>query len=82
MPDLGSGGQPVSGTVTVDATLQEALDGLLSTASATTVVVDRDGVYRGTIGIDDLVDELRRIHRRYTDDEPTVPAGSDPDGPS
>ena len=31
------------------------IDGLLSTASATTVVVDRDGVYRGTIGIDELV---------------------------
>ena len=75
MPDLGSGGQAVGGTVTVDATLQEALDGLLSTASATTVVVDRDGVYRGTIGIDDLVDELRRIHRRYGDDEPG-PAGA------
>src|SRR5699024_8224871 len=58
MPDLGSGGQLVSGTVTVDSTLQEALDGLLSTASATTVVLDRDGAYRGTIGIDDLVDEL------------------------
>ena len=82
MPDLGSGGQPVSGTVTVDSTLQEALDGLLSTASATTVVLDRDGAYRGTIGINDLVDELRRIHRRYKDDEPTAPSGSDPVGPS
>ena len=51
--------------MTVEATLQEALDGLLSTASATTVVVDTDGVYRGVIGIDDLVDELRRIHRRH-----------------
>ena len=71
MTDLRSGGQPVSGTVTVDSTLQEALDGLLSTASATTVVVDRDGVYRGTLGIDDLVDELRRIHRRHSDDLPS-----------
>ena len=79
MPDLGSGGQLVSGTVTVDSTLQEALDGLLSTASATTVVVDRDGAYRGTIGIDDLVDELRRIHHRHNDDEP---AGTDPADPS
>ncbi len=69
MGDLGSGGLPVSGTVTVDSTLQEALDGLLSTASATTVVVDRDGVYRGTIGIDDLVGELRRIHHRHSHDE-------------
>ena len=77
MPDLGSGGQLVSGTVTVDSTLQEALDGLLSTASATTVVVDHDGAYRGTIGIDDLVDELRRIHRRHTDD-PASPAGNGP----
>ncbi|MCD2263413.1 ATP-binding cassette domain-containing protein [Dietzia aurantiaca] len=82
MPDLGSGGQLVSGTVTVDSTLQEALDGLLSTASATTVVVDRDGAYRGTIGIDDLVDELRRIHHRHNDDEPASPAGSDPGDPS
>ncbi|KAA0918607.1 ABC transporter ATP-binding protein [Dietzia sp. ANT_WB102] len=69
MRDLHSGGLPVSGTVTVDSSLQEALDGLLSTASATTVVVDRDGGYRGTIGIDDLVDELRRIHHRHNDDD-------------
>lgn len=68
MTDLRSGGQPVTGTVTVDSTLQEALDGLLSTASATTVVLDRAGVYRGTIGIDDLVDELRRIHHRHAGD--------------
>ena len=72
MPDLHSGGVPVTGSVTVDSSLQEALDGLLSTASATTVVVDRDGVYRGTIGIDDLVAELRRIHHRHND------AGADP----
>ena len=65
MTDLRSGGQPVAGTVTVDSTLQEALDGLLSTASATTVVVDRDGAYRGTLGIDDLVGELRRITHRH-----------------
>lgn len=71
MSDLRSGGQPVTGTVTVDATLQEALDGLLSTASATTVVLDLTGAYRGTIGIDDLVDELRRIHRRHSDSEQT-----------
>ena len=81
MPDLGSGGQLVSGTVTVDSTLQEALDGLLSTASATTVVVDHDGAYRGTLGIDDLVDELRRIHHRHTDD-PASPAGNGPVDPS
>ncbi|WP_194860348.1 ABC transporter ATP-binding protein [Dietzia sp. SYD-A1] len=77
MPDLRSGGQPVTGTVTVDSTLQEALDGLLSTASATTVVVDRSGAYRGTIGIDDLVAELRRIHHHHNDPgspEPTGPA--------
>ena len=43
------------------------------------MVVDRDGVYRGTIGIDDLVDELRRIHHRHNDDEP---AGTDPADPS
>ena len=83
MTDLSSGGQPVGGTVTVDSTLQEALDGLLSTASATTVVVDRDGSYRGTIGIDDLVNELRRIHRRYSDDdEPGAADSSDPAVPS
>ncbi|EFV91369.1 MAG: ATP-binding cassette domain-containing protein [Dietzia sp.] len=70
MPDLRSGGLPVVGSVTVDSSLQEALDGLLSTASATTVVVDRDGVYRGTIGIDDLVAELRRINHRHTDAGP------------
>ena len=69
MTELGSGGQPMNSTVTVDSTLQEALDGLLSTASATTVVVNRDGSYRGTLGIDDLVDELRRIHHRHSDDE-------------
>ncbi|AWH93285.1 ABC transporter ATP-binding protein [Dietzia lutea] len=67
MPDLRSGGLPVVGSVTVDSSLQEALDGLLSTASATTVVVDREGVYRGTIGIDDLVAELRRINHRHND---------------
>ncbi len=65
MTDLRSGGQPVSGHVTVDSTLQEALDGLLSTASATTVVLDSTGAYCGTLGIDDLVDELRRIQHRY-----------------
>ncbi|MFI8695198.1 ABC transporter ATP-binding protein [Dietzia maris] len=70
MSDLGSGGLPITGTVTVDSSLQEALDGLLSTASATTVVVDRDGAYRGTIGIDDLVAELRRIHHRHNDEGP------------
>jgi osmoprotectant transport system ATP-binding protein len=59
---------PITGTVTVDSSLQEALDGLLSTASATTVVVDRDGAYCGTIGIDDLVAELRRIHHRHNDE--------------
>lgn len=69
MTDLRSGGQPVTGTVTVDSTLQEALDGLLSTASATTVVLDRAGVYRGTIGIDDLVGELRRIHHRHAGEQ-------------
>lgn len=79
-PDLGSAGQPVRGTVTVDSTLQEALDSLLSTASATTVVVDRAGVYRGTIGIDDLVDELRRIHNRHSDD-PDTSAGPPEDRP-
>lgn len=68
MLDLGSGGLPITGTVTVDSSLQEALDGLLSTASATTVVVDRDGAYCGTIGIDDLVAELRRIHHRHNDE--------------
>ena len=73
MPDLRSSGQPVAGTVTVDSTLQEALDGLLSTASATTVVVDRSGAYRGTIGIDDLVGELRRIHHHHN-----VPGSPDP----
>ncbi|EYT64031.1 ABC transporter [Dietzia sp. UCD-THP] len=77
MPDLRSGGQPVTGTVTVDSTLQEALDGLLSTASATTVVVDRSGAYRGTIGIDDLVAELRRIHHHHHD-----PGSSEPTGPT
>ncbi|PAY22667.1 ABC transporter [Dietzia natronolimnaea] len=77
MPDLRSGGQPVTGTVTVDSTLQEALDGLLSTASATTVVVDRSGAYRGTIGIDDLVAELRRIHHHHND-----PGSSEPTGPA
>ena len=77
MPDLRSGGLPVVGSVTVDSSLQEALDGLLSTASATTVVVDRDGVYRGTIGIDDLVAELRRIHHRHTDADP-VPGQDGP----
>ena len=75
MPDLRSGGLPVVGSVTVDSSLQEALDGLLSTASATTVVVDRDGVYRGTIGIDDLVAELRRINHRHND-EGRVPGQS------
>ena len=78
MSDLRSGGQPVAGTVTVDSTLQEALDGLLSTASATTVVVDRDGAYRGTIGIDDLVGELRRIHHSHRD----TPGHDDPAGPT
>ena len=68
MPDLRSGGQPVGGHVTVDSTLQEALDGLLSTASATTVVVDSAGAYRGTISIDDLVDELRRIKHHHAGD--------------
>ncbi|MFN3601366.1 MAG: ABC transporter ATP-binding protein [Dietzia sp.] len=77
MPDLRSGGQRVAGTVTVDSTLQEALDGLLSTASATTVVVDRSGAYQGTIGIDDLVDELRRIHRHHNE-----PGSPDPGEPS
>lgn len=77
MPDLHSGGLPVSGTVTVDSSLQEALDGLLSTASATTVVVDRDGAYRGTIGIDDLVAELRRINNRHSDDDDGVDDGDD-----
>ncbi|WP_347238682.1 ATP-binding cassette domain-containing protein [Dietzia sp. E1] len=77
MPDLRSGGLPVVGSVTVDSSLQEALDGLLSTASATTVVVDRDGVYRGTIGIDDLVAELRRINHRHTDADP-VPGQDGP----
>ena len=74
--DLASAGEPVSSTVTVEASLQEALDGLLSTASATTVVVDRDGVYRGVIGIDDLVDELRRIHKRHAADD--AGSGADP----
>ena len=77
MPDLRSGGLPVVGSVTVDSSLQEALDGLLSTASATTVVVDRDGVYRGTIGIDDLVAELRRINHRHNDADP-IPGQEDP----
>jgi osmoprotectant transport system ATP-binding protein len=75
MSDLRSGGQPVGGHVTVDSSLQEALDGLLSTASATTVVVGPDGAYRGTISIDDLVGELRRIkHHHSGSDEQREPA--------
>ena len=44
-------------------------------------MVDHDGAYRGTLGIDDLVDELRRIHHRHTDD-PASPAGNGPVDPS
>ena len=62
--DLRTAGQPADGQVTAGSTLQEALDKLLSTASATTVVVDADGVYRGVLGISDVVDALRRMRRR------------------
>ena len=65
--DLRSGGLATgqADQVTVDATLQEALDKLLSTAAAATAVVNRDGSYRGTVTVDDLVGELRSIKQRY-----------------
>lgn len=62
--DLRSGGEPADDRVTTDATLQEALDRLLSTASATTVVVDPDGRYRGTVGIDNIVRALGTTRER------------------
>ncbi|MFF0491591.1 ABC transporter ATP-binding protein [Nocardia sp. NPDC004068] len=58
LTDLGS---PVTGTVPCRATLQEALETMLTEATAQAVVTGDDGEYLGLIAIDTLVTHLARL---------------------
>ncbi|EME21650.1 ABC transporter ATP-binding protein [Rhodococcus triatomae] len=67
-------GDPVSELVSVQSTLQDALEALLAESSASTVVTGRRGEYVGLITIDTLVTWLHDLreehaHDRDEDDE-------------
>ncbi|KQY38090.1 MULTISPECIES: ABC transporter ATP-binding protein [Nocardia] len=51
-------GTPVGATLPADATLQDALAGLLTERTASAVVVDNTGAYVGTVTVDTLIDHL------------------------
>ncbi|MEU4418536.1 ABC transporter ATP-binding protein [Nocardia salmonicida] len=51
-------GTPVGATLPADATLQDALAGLLTERTASAVVVDNTGAYAGTVTVDTLIDHL------------------------
>lgn len=64
-------GDPVTGTVTADSTLQAALEQLLAETSATAVVTGPHGEYAGLVTVDTLVAHLSRTradHRAATAD--------------
>ena len=81
---LREAGQPITGTVAVHSTLQEALGALLADSTANAVVTGRRGEYAGLIAIDTLVAHLSSIRSENTGDvqDPggTEAAGADTAG--
>jgi len=71
-------GDPVGEILSVQSTLQDALEALLAESSASTVVTGRRGEYVGLITIDTLVENLRQLRDEHADDHDDL---SDP-GPS
>lgn len=61
-------GDPVGDIVSVQSTLQDALEALLAQRSASTVVTGRRGEYAGLITIDTLVDTLRTTREEHAGD--------------
>ncbi|MFE3292432.1 ABC transporter ATP-binding protein [Rhodococcus sp. NPDC059234] len=61
-------GDPVGEIVSVQSTLQDALEALLVESSASTVVTGLRGEYAGLITIDTLVDELRELREEHAHD--------------
>ncbi|NQE90537.1 ATP-binding cassette domain-containing protein [Nocardia terpenica] len=59
-------GRPVTGTVTLRSTLQEALSTLLAESTANAVVTGRRGEYRGLITVDTLVAHLGQLRTDLT----------------
>lgn len=69
---LRGAGMPVGEMVSVQSTLQDALEALLAESTASTVVTGRGGAYEGLITIDTLVSHLssmREEHAHDHDDE-------------
>ncbi|MGW0175717.1 ATP-binding cassette domain-containing protein [Rhodococcus sp. NPDC003322] len=61
-------GDPVGELVSVQSTLQDALEALLAESSASTVVTGRRGEYAGLITIDILVAALRELREEHAGD--------------
>ncbi|WP_324192396.1 ABC transporter ATP-binding protein [Nocardia transvalensis] len=59
-------GLPVTGTVSLRSTLQEALEALLTESTANAVVTGRRGEYAGLITIDTLVAHLSEMRAEHT----------------
>ncbi|BDU08343.1 ATP-binding cassette domain-containing protein [Nocardia cyriacigeorgica] len=60
-------GSPVGELVSLQSTLQDALEALLADSTATAVVTGRRGEYAGLITIDTLVGHLAQLRAEHTD---------------
>ncbi|MFC4602216.1 ABC transporter ATP-binding protein [Rhodococcus kronopolitis] len=67
-------GNPVGEILSVQSTLQDALEALLAESSASTVVTGMRGEYVGLITIDTLVENLRQLRDDHAADHHTAPA--------
>ncbi len=81
-------GSPVGELVSLQSTLQDALEALLAESTATAVVTGRRGEYAGLITIDTLVGHLARMRAEHAngevrphsaDDTPPRPVGATTD---
>jgi osmoprotectant transport system ATP-binding protein len=67
--DLGAAGTPVEATVDQRATLNDALQEMLTSANGVAVVVDRDQAYTGTVDLETITAAIREMRAEALDAE-------------
>ena len=75
--DLSSVGTPVEATVDERATLNDALQEMLTSANGVAVVVDRDDAYAGTIDLEAITAAIREMRAEALDTDAAGTSGQD-----
>jgi osmoprotectant transport system ATP-binding protein len=75
--DLSSVGTPVEATVDERATLNDALQEMLTSANGVAVVVDRDDAYAGTIDLEAITAAIREMRAEALDTDAAGMSGQD-----